>query len=48
MSPVINFVKKIKEMELAREVKEFENVRIPNNQLIEIFNKLGENFSESS
>ena len=48
VSPVINFVKKIKEMELAREVEEFEKLRIPNNQLIEIFNKLGENFSDTS
>lgn len=48
VSPVINFVKKIKEMELAREVEEFEKLRIPNKQLIEIFNKLGENFSDKS
>jgi hypothetical protein len=35
-------------MELSREIEEFEKLRIPNNQLIEIFNKLGENFSDTS
>lgn len=44
ISPIINFVKKVENMEINREIEEFESIKIPEKELIEIFNKVGANF----
>lgn len=48
ISPIINFTEKVKGMEINREIEEFEKLKIPNNELMGIFNKIGENFTTES